>query len=633
MNRTVQAWLRSFPRSLNTSKSKRQVRQQPTPRRPFQLEQLELRALVSHAIGEHAHPHPTLQILIDGQDLTIPANIGVTPTRLFGYHTHDTSGQMHYDGNNEPSGLDPVGSAPRFTTLKDFFDVWRTIGTPGTPQNNPNAFFSSTRIMDRFADATHAITFTVNGQPNNEFENYSLHPGDAAVISLEEIVNQAPMGNAQTVNVLPSTTSSITLTGDDGNPEVTQTLSFRVQTLPTGGSLRDSGGNPVSIGATLPTPNLSYTPGSGFSGNDSFTFVVRDNGGTQNAGHDTSAPATVSIAAATNHAPTANTQTANMVQDTAKSITLTGDDGDAGVTQALSFQVQSVPTNGTLRDSGGNAVTIGTTLPSANVSYTPNAGFTGGDNFSFIVKDNGDTASGGQDTSTSATVSINVTARTTNPPGAFDGTTRLLGHRLMVHGGPADNVMDFALNAAGNQLDLTLDGGTPRTFNLSDVHDLCLAGGPGNDTITIDSDIQLPAHILGGTGNDQITGGSGRDHIHGGRGKDVIDGGAGNDRVFGDRGRDSLVGGDGNDWLWGGPAFVHHQRRDSDTIDGGGGNDHIEGGAGRDSLLGGGGNDRIFGGLGRDSLDGGPGRDMLHGGPGRDRNMNPDPADRVFGIP
>jgi hypothetical protein len=45
----------------------------------------------------------------------------------------------------------------------------------------------------------------------------------------------------------------------------------------------------------LPTPNVTYTPNTGFTGNDSFTFVVMDDGGTTGGGQDTSAAATVSI--------------------------------------------------------------------------------------------------------------------------------------------------------------------------------------------------------------------------------------------------------------------------------------------------------------------------------------------------
>jgi len=590
MNQLVWGWLRSFSILRSTSKSRRAVRRRPSSRRPLGIDQLEVRALVSHALGEHAHPHPTLQILLDGQELTIPANIGVTPERLYAYHTHDTSGQLHYDGeaaHQGTSGLDPIGSSLRFTTLDDFFDVWRETGTPGTPQNNPDAFFSSTRIMDRVADATHAVTFTVNGQPNSQFENYSLHPGDAAVISFAEVVNQAPTANAQTVNTAIGTNAAITLTGDDGNPEVTQTLSFRVQTLPTNGTLRDSNGSVVTVGGNLPSANLTYTPNAGFAGSDNFTFLVVDNGGTSNGGQDTSNPTTVSINVRPNQAPTANAQNVAVTQDTAKSITLSGDDGDAGVTQTLSFHVQTLPTNGTLRDSGGNAVTIGATLPSANVTYTPNAGFTGADNFSFIVKDNGGTTSGGQDTSTIATVSLNVAPRVTPPTGTPGGTVKLRGRQL-VHGGAGNNVFDIALSADGNSVEVDTRTGIPRSFARSSVDRLCIEGRQGADAITIDADVEVPAHILGGRGPDVIVGGSGPDRIRGGRGADVIDGGRGNDVLRGRRGADMVMGGDGDDWLGGG--------------------------------------------RGPDSMDGGAGNDTIHGGRGTDTDMNPEPADRVFGM-
>jgi hypothetical protein len=113
--------------------------------------------------------------------------------------------------------------------------------------------------------------------------------------------------------------------------------------------------------------------------------------------------------------------------------------------QSLSFRVQSLPTNGTLRDSVGNTIAVGTTLPTATVSYTSNAGFTGSDNFSFIVIDNGGTANGGQDTSSTATVSINVAAQSAQPfapvtTGPFDAPN-LLGTRTdLLAGAPDVNV-------------------------------------------------------------------------------------------------------------------------------------------------------------------------------------------------
>lgn len=80
-------------------------------------------------------------------------------------------------------------------------------------------------------------------------------------------------------------------------------------------------------------------------------------------------------------------------------------------------------------------------------------------------------------------------------------------------------------------------------------------GGAGNDSLT------------GSTGSDSMSGGAGNDSLQGNGGADTIDGGAGNDVLTGGSGNDSILGGDGND-----------------TIDSGAGNDVIQGGAGNDEV-------------------------------------------------
>ena len=72
------------------------------------------------------------------------------------------------------------------------------------------------------------------------------------------------MANPQNVTTDEDTTVPITLTGDDGDPEVTQTLTFALGSGPSHGELSGT------------TPNLTYTPDGGYSGPDSFTFTVTD---------------------------------------------------------------------------------------------------------------------------------------------------------------------------------------------------------------------------------------------------------------------------------------------------------------------------------------------------------------------
>ncbi|WP_429931468.1 beta strand repeat-containing protein [Agrobacterium vitis] len=108
-------------------------------------------------------------------------------------------------------------------------------------------------------------------------------------------------------------------------------------------------------------------------------------------------------------------------------------------------------------------------------------------------------------------------------------------------------------------------------------------------------------YILGGSGNDTITGTSGYDSLYGGLGDDTINGGADYDTLSGDEGNDVISGEDGSDFMMGGS-----------------GNDSLSGDAGDDNLYGEDGNDSLFGSAGDDDLNGEAGADILNGGDGTD---------------
>src|SRR5262249_2673438 len=95
-----------------------------------------------------AHIHPVLSLFVDGQQVLIPAGVGLG-SQEFNPHTHDATGTLHI-GEGMPAGL---GSTIRNVTLKDFFDVWRTSNV-GQATNNPNA------ILDTVTnDGTSAVRF------------------------------------------------------------------------------------------------------------------------------------------------------------------------------------------------------------------------------------------------------------------------------------------------------------------------------------------------------------------------------------------------------------------------------------------------------------------------------------------
>ncbi|MEO0576796.1 MAG: Ig-like domain-containing protein, partial [Pseudomonadota bacterium] len=221
------------------------------------------------------------------------------------------------------------------------------------------------------------LTYTPNAEffGTDSFQ-FSIVDGSAAtasaVIDLTvNSVNDVPQANPQSVSVAEDATVAITLTGSDADGD---SLTYSVQSQPTDGTLSGSGSS------------LTYSPNANFFGNDVFTFVASD-------GASTSVAASVDIAVtAVNDAPVVDGQSVSLMQDQSISITLTGADIEG---DALTFNIATPPANGAL--SG--------TAP--DLTYTPNAGFSGADSFTFTAND-------GATTSATALVDIDVMSSSTN---------------------------------------------------------------------------------------------------------------------------------------------------------------------------------------------------------------------------
>jgi cyclophilin family peptidyl-prolyl cis-trans isomerase len=177
------------------------------------------RVAASHAVIDHIHPF--LKIIIDGQEVPIPTDIGITAGGHFSPHTHDISGKLHV-GEGLLAG---VSQESRFVRLDDFFDVWRTTTSVTPASNNPNANFSATQLMDRVADATHSVFMTVNGVLNTEFENYIPHDDDRIVLSYGPADSGPSLAPLSAVTLLAGSPLYIPLDGYDPNG---QALSYTV---------------------------------------------------------------------------------------------------------------------------------------------------------------------------------------------------------------------------------------------------------------------------------------------------------------------------------------------------------------------------------------------------------------------
>ncbi len=185
--------------------------------------------------------------------------------------------------------------------------------------------------------------------------------------------------------------TTITLAGTDAE---TCDLTFAIVTGPTNGLLGSIGtancvaGNPNSDSAPV-----LYTPTGGYSGPDSFTYSVSD-------GVNPPVQATVTLTV-TNATPTAAGSSQTTTVGSPVTFNLTGTDVDDCT---LTFNTPSSTSKGTLSGPGALACTPGTpNTDRASITYTPNAGQTGADSFTFTVGD-------GVNTSASATVNITITS-------------------------------------------------------------------------------------------------------------------------------------------------------------------------------------------------------------------------------
>jgi hypothetical protein len=158
-----------------------------------------------------------------------------------------------------------------------------------------------------------------------------------------------------------------------------------------------------------------------------------------------------------------------------------------------------------------------------------------------------------------------------------------------------DNADDIrvSLSADGRTLSAKLNNGAAKTFKATDVYQINVNAGCGENTVMFDPNITANARIKAGDGRDTISTGAGNDNIDAGPSGDKISTGRGNDYIFAGTGNDRVDLGSGND-----------------NVDGGAGSDTLISGVGKDSLRGQDGNDNIYAKKG-DGVDGGSGVDLI----------------------
>ncbi|ABK18043.1 Ig-like domain-containing protein [Syntrophobacter fumaroxidans] len=269
----------------------------------------------------------------------------------------------------------PVANAQTLSTNED---TAVSITLTGTDADGDTLSFTVTAppAHGTLSGTAPSLTYTpaanYNGADGFAFKvNDGKADSAAATVSITVTsANDAPVANAQTLSTNEDTALSITLTGTDADGD---TLSFTVTTSPAHGTLSGT------------APNLTYTPAAGYHGPDAFEFKVND-------GKADSAAAAVSITVnAVNHPPAAADDSASTEAGKAVDIAVLANDTDPdGDTLLVSGFTQGA--NGSV-SGGANGVLV----------YSPNAGFSGEDGFTYTVDD-------GKGGSASAAVKVTVNA-------------------------------------------------------------------------------------------------------------------------------------------------------------------------------------------------------------------------------
>ena len=238
--------------------------------------------------------------------------------------------------------------------------------------------------LSGFDSATGAVTYTPEaGYTGSDHFTFTVTDDDtagppgpltsaAATVSIQVVpVNHPPTANPQSVTTDEHLPVTITLTGDDGDPNLQQTLSFLIVGPPSHGTLSVLDAN---------AGTMRYTPGPDYNGQDSFTFRTMDDA-QGDPSFLTSDPAEVSITInAIDDPPVARTVIVSIQEGSLWAEHLPGNDGDPlpNEVQPLEFTITIGPSHGavTSLDSSTGAIT-----------YVPAQDFNGSDAITFTVKE------------------------------------------------------------------------------------------------------------------------------------------------------------------------------------------------------------------------------------------------------
>ncbi|MGL5083692.1 MAG: Ig-like domain-containing protein, partial [Microcoleaceae cyanobacterium] len=579
---------------------------------------------------------------------------GFTGTDTFTYDVTDPDGNVLTANVTVLVGDIPLAAPDRTTTPPATPVNIDVLVNDSDPNNLPLEIVSFTN------PTSGTVTLNDNGTPDPSDDRFVYTPNPSFVgTDTFTYTIENPNGDASTttvnITIVDTTVNTPPVAVDDfvsgAFNSITLISPLRNDSDPDGDPL-----NIVDFDTTrtrgqvqLNGNQFLYTPPNGFTGTDTFTYTISDGQG----GTDT-ATVTIVVPGPTNAPPVANDDRVTTLVDAPVTIGALSNDSDPDGDPLTISQFDANSVN------GGTVVIDGDQF-----IYTPPAGFTGTDTFTYQISD----GNGGFDTAT-VTITINAAIAPIPPdcpecpePPSPDPIsiaispvppTEILPLRPdastnTIEGTEAGDILqgtedadqidglggnDILLAEAGND---TILSGTGNDGSLGSAGDDLIYGDPGNDFLKGDAgNDTLIGGITGGPadardpdpdliqaddGDDLLAGARGNDTLNGGQGNDLVFAGQGDDLVLSELGNDTLLGEQGDDTLLGGTSNALGVPQDLDGQDlmfGGEGNDTLFGNQNNDTLVGNEGNDQVHGGQNDDLMDGNEGNDILFGELGND---------------
>jgi len=267
----------------------------------------------------------------------------------------------NYSGSNFPTDA----TAANFVLVNDVKVIKRDEWLTYTVVSNSDASVVTPTIKDNRLKLVYGTTGT-STLVIKAIDRY----GASVTQTFTVHVNATPTATDDSAKVNKASNVLIDVLANDTG-ETGETLTIQSVTQPTHGV------------AAIESGKVRYTPTASYSGSDSFTYTISDGNGATKTG-------TVSVLV--NNLPTAATDSATVQQNSNVSVDVLANDNFApDVGETLAIQAFTQGTHGTVASDSGN------------LKYTPTAGYSGTDSFTYTINDgNGGTAT--------ATVNVLVNA-------------------------------------------------------------------------------------------------------------------------------------------------------------------------------------------------------------------------------